>query len=156
MEPDTRATSRNYAAAQSILLCLFAAAFFLDSSPRLFASRGAAAGGAVLCLAGLVLMFVAFISLRRVIQVAPEPRAGGHLVTSGIYKYLRHPIYTAILILVAGLFLRKPTAFMGTVSAITIIFFLFKVRVEEKLLLARYPEYGEYKRRAWGIIPGIT
>jgi len=91
-----------------------------------------------------------------VIQVAPEPRAGGHLVTSGIYTYLRHPIYTAILILVAGLFLRKPTAFMGLVSAITIIFFLLKVRVEEKLLLARYPEYGEYKRRAWGIIPGIT
>ena len=40
--------------------------------------------------------------------------------------------------------------------AITIIFFLLKVRVEEKLLLARYPEYAEYKRGAWGIIPGIT
>ena len=149
-------TSRSYAAAQSILLCLFAAAFFLDSSPRLFASRAAAAGGAVLCVAGLLLMFVAFVSLRRVIQVAPEPRAGGHLVTSGIYTHLRHPIYTAILILVAGLFLRKPTVFMALVSAITIIFFLLKVRVEEKLLLARYAEYAEYKRRAWGIIPGIT
>ena len=101
-------------------------------------------------------MFVAFISLRQVIQVAPEPRAGGHLVTSGIYTHLRHPIYTAILILVAGLFLRKPTVFMALVSAITIIFFLLKVRVEEKLLLARYAEYAEYKRRAWGIIPGIT
>ena len=153
---DTRGTSRYYAAAQSMLLCLFAAAFFLDSSPRLFASRAAAGGGAVLCLAGLLLMFVAFVSLRRVIQVAPEPRSGGYLVTSGIYKYLRHPIYTAILILVVGLFLRKPTLFVGTVSAITISFFLLKVRVEEKLLITRYPEYAEYTLRAWGIIPGIT
>ncbi len=45
-----------------------------------------------------------------VIQIAPEPRADGQLVTRGVYSRLRHPIYTAIVILVIGLFLGKRSA----------------------------------------------
>jgi protein-S-isoprenylcysteine O-methyltransferase Ste14 len=54
-------------------------------------------------------MTFAFVSLRRVIQVAPEPKAGGHLVTSGVDRWLRHPIRTANVLIVVALLVRKPT-----------------------------------------------
>ncbi|MEN3338444.1 MAG: hypothetical protein V7647_2120 [Acidobacteriota bacterium] len=145
--------SRIYGAAQSTLFALFAAGYFLDRSPALFVSRSAAAAGLVLCAAGLLLMFSALRSLRDVVQVAPEPRAGGRLVTRGVYSRCRHPIYTAILILVAGLFLRKPTVPVGIGAALIVVFLATKVRFEEKLLLERYPEYRDYRNRTWGMLP---
>src|SRR2546423_27275 len=101
--------SRNYGIAQTVVLCGFAGAFSFDAGPRLFDRGITDTIGLVLCAGGLVVMMVAFATIRGVIQIAPEPRAGGHLVTRGIYSRLRHPIYTAILILAIGLFLRKPT-----------------------------------------------
>ena len=153
MATDTHQTSRNYALVQTVVFCAFAAAFFLDAGPRLF-PPGVVSGAvsAVLCLAGVLLLLAAFGSIGGAIQIAPEPRPGARLVTKGVYARLRHPIYTAIVILVVGLLLRKPTAVIGIGAAVVIAFLVVKVRFEEKLLLTRYPEYAEYKERTWGIL----
>src|SRR5438552_8734 len=150
-----RLASSRYAIAQTVLLGGFAAAFFLSAGTALLPATMFGAVGAALCAAGLVLMFAAFASIRSAVQIAPEPRAGARLATTGIYRYLRHPIYTAIVLLVAGLFLRKPTTAVAIAAAAVVGFLLIKVRFEEQLLLARYPEYAAYKRRTWGIIPGF-
>jgi protein-S-isoprenylcysteine O-methyltransferase Ste14 len=153
MSMNTSRTSQIYGGAQSALLVLFAAGYFFDSADPLFRSRVAAGIGLALSAAGLLLMFAALSSLREVVQVAPEPRAGGYLVTRGVYSRFRHPIYTAILILVVGLFLRKPTILIALAGMLVFVFLMIKVRVEERLLVVRYPEYVEYRRRAWGIVP---
>ena len=155
MVTDTHRKSTNYLMVQSVLLCAFAAVFFLDHSARLISSSVSAAAGAALCVLGLLLMFAAFMSIRAVVQIAPEPKAGGHLVTKGVYRSLRHPIYTGILLLLVGLFLRKATVPIAIASAVVILFLLMKARFEEQLLLERYPEYAQYKTRSWGMIPGL-
>ena len=150
----THRTSRNYALVQTVLFCAFAAAYFLDVGPRLFPPGGMRGTiGAVLCMAGLLLMLSAFGSIGRAIQIAPEPKPGAQLVTKGVYRRLRHPIYTAVVILLVGLFLRKPTALTGIGAAVVIVFLVAKVRFEEELLLARYPNYTDYKDRTWGVLP---
>ena len=146
--------SRLFARAQTALLCAFTALFFLDRTPVL-ASIQSPSIGTALCVAGLLLMIAAFVSLRAVIQIAPQPKPDGHLVTSGPYQWLRHPIYTGMLALFIGLFLRKPTAPIGIASAAIIVFLIVKSRFEEQLLEQRYPEYRQYKTRSWGIIPGL-
>ena len=153
MSSSSNRTSRNYGVAQSVLLSLFAAGYLLDGSVPVFHSRGAAALGLGVCAAGLLLMFSALASLRDVVQVAPEPRAGGHLVTRGVYSRFRHPIYTAILLLVVGLFLRKPTLLVGIAGLAVMGFLAVKVRFEEQLLVARYADYVAYRQRAWGLVP---
>lgn len=154
-QPDNGAhrASRIYGVAQTLALCAFAAIYILDASHWLFVPGKLGIVGAVLCAIGLVMMFAAFASIRDAVQIAPEPRPGSKLVTHGIYKVLRHPIYTAILILVVGLFFRKPTAPVAIASAVVVAFLIVKSRFEEKLLLGRYPEYAAYRRRAWGIVP---
>jgi protein-S-isoprenylcysteine O-methyltransferase Ste14 len=111
--------------------------------------------GNVLCGAGLLIITLAFASLRSAIQIAPEPKPGAHLVETGVYKYLRHPIYSGIIFCVVGLFLRQPTVWMAVAAAMAIIFLFFKARLEEKLLLAVYPGYADYRRRTWGLFPGL-
>jgi protein-S-isoprenylcysteine O-methyltransferase Ste14 len=150
---DPHQTSRKYAVVQTVLLCAFAGTFFLMDGPWLLPPERFRAVGAVLCAAGVLLMVGAFLSIRGAIQIAPEPRRGAQLVTRGVYRHLRHPIYTAILILVVGLFLRKPSVAIAIAATAVTAFLLAKVRLEEKLLLARYPEYAEYKSRTWGIVP---
>jgi protein-S-isoprenylcysteine O-methyltransferase Ste14 len=136
-----------YGAAQTILLFAYAAAWFLSTAPR---GRFALAGD-LLCLAGLGLIAAAFVSLGSAVQVDPEPRAGAVLVTRGVYARLRHPMYTAIVVLVIGIFLKKPVLPMGALTAAIIAFLALKVRVEERLLAERYPDYAAYRARTWGV-----
>jgi len=147
-------SSKFYGVIQTVLFCMYAAAvFFGPGRPLLFTGKILRPIGALVCLAGLVLLFAAIRRLGQAIQVAPAPKQDATLVTTGIYRWFRHPIYTAIVMIVIGLFLRTPTIFVGGATAIVIGFLAVKVRLEETLLLAHYPEYAEYKRRSWGLVP---
>ena len=150
---DTHRKSNLCALAQFVLLAAFAIVYFAAPGPLLFASQAIA--GSVLAVAGLILMAAAFVSLREVIQVQPEPKADGHLVTSGLYARLRHPIYSGIVLLLAGLFVRQPGSFVAILGAIIITFLIVKSRFEERLLTQRYPDYAAYRRRSWGVLPGL-
>ena len=146
--------SRTYAVLQTVLLAAFTAVFFLDSGPRLVASsERVEIVGLALCATGLLLMVAAFRALGGAIQIAPEPRPNARLVTHGIYRNLRHPIYTAIVAVTLGLFLRKPTMLIGCAAAVVIVFLLVKSKYEEERLLARYPEYAAYRARTSGVLP---
>ena len=109
----TSAQERNYAVAQSVLFCLFAVAVIFGPGPVLFVSELSGIVGNILCGAGLALMFLAIVALRKVIQVEPEPKAGGRLITTGLYRWFRHPIYSGIVVIIVGMFLRRPTALVA-------------------------------------------
>ena len=141
-----------YAGIQTVMLALFAAAFFFFPGPLLFVSRGALRAGTVVCVAALVLLLASIVTLRRVIRVAPAPKRGGHLVSAGVYKVLRHPIYTAMTLLLVGLWLRRPTLVTGLAAAAVIGFLVVKSRYEESLLLAAYPDYAAYRSRTRGVL----
>lgn len=156
MTTSSKSASAAYALVQSALFILFAVAVIFGPGPVLFGPGVAFLVGNSLCAAGLVLMLLGVVALREVIQVAPEPREGGRLVTSGLYRRFRHPIYTGIVTVAVGMFLRRPTALVAVAAAVTIGFLVIKTRFEESLLQQRYPEYAEYRKRAVGVIPWIT
>lgn len=145
-----------YASAQTVLIVAYGALFLLDDDPAMFTSPWARGVGFACCLGGLLLMALAFIELRSVIQIAPQPREGGRLITSGVYRRFRHPIYTGIFAIVVGLFLRKPTQYIGLATLLVIGFLILKSAYEERLLVRRYPEYVEYKRQTFGVVPILT
>jgi len=154
MADDVPPTSRRYALAQTVLLCGFAVAVIADPGPRLLPPGGALrTTGTVLCAAGVLLLLAAIGSLRRVVQIAPEPRADGELVMHGPYRWLRHPIYTAIMVIAIGFALRQPTPLVAIAATTVIVFLAYKARFEERLLLERYPGYAEYMRRTRGLFP---
>jgi len=147
-------TSKIYGLIQTALLCLFAAAVFLGPRTPLFTlGQIPKVTGGILCLAGLFLLFAGITGLGRNIQISPAPKSDATLVTAGVYKWFRHPIYTGIVIIVVGIFLRTPTIAVAVAAAVVIAYLAIKVRFEEKLLLSRYPGYSDYQRRSWGLLP---
>jgi protein-S-isoprenylcysteine O-methyltransferase Ste14 len=152
MESPQQATI--YVALQGLLIALFAAAVFVHSGPGLTAPLVVRWTGGLLCVVGLLMMAAALSAMGRVMQVSPMPREEGRLVTRGIYRRLRHPMYTSIIVVVIGMTLREPRLLVAIAGIALTILLLAKARFEEGLLMQRYPDYAEYRRHTWSIIPG--
>lgn len=77
-----------------------------------------------------------------------------NLVTHGIYKYIRHPMYSSLLFLSWGVFFKVPS-FQGLVcSGIASIFLYLTSRIEEKEnFLVFGSEYSEYMNRTKLFVP---
>ena len=145
--------SRVYGIAQSTLFVLFALVVWFDTAPRTIGGGPIlTVAGDLLCLLGVVLLFVALQTIGKSIQIAPAPRADAELVTRGVYGRLRHPIYTGIVLVVVGFVLRGITPIGALLAFGIVVFLVFKARYEETLLSARYPQYAEYRRRTRGVL----
>jgi protein-S-isoprenylcysteine O-methyltransferase Ste14 len=91
---------------------------------------------------------------KRSFHAAATPTAGG-LVNTGPYRYLRHPIYTAVLLFVwPGPLARLSPAAIGFAALIS-IGAIVRMLCEEDLLVRQYPEYVEYARTTKRMIPYV-
>lgn len=79
------------------------------------------------------------------------------VVQSGPYGIVRHPIYTAILLMYAGLALAFSSLFTWLVFAIMVVSFAFKTLDEERFLTANLENaYQDYRNRVhYRLIPGV-
>lgn len=104
-------------------------------------------------IAALLLMIWARVTFGiRSFHYAANPTEGG-LVTTGPYRYVRHPIYAAILLLVwTGVAAnRSPTSVaLGLVATAMVA---LRILFEETLVRQRYPEYDDYARRTKRVVP---
>ena len=150
MPLDATQRAQLYVMGQFLLIGLFAAAVLVSAPAADPVWHGV---GIAICAPGLAIIVAALAAMGRVMQVSPQPKADGHLVTRGIYAWLRHPMYTGILFIVVGLLVRTPSLAAAIVGAVLVALLVAKSRFEESLLLARYPDYAAYRRTTWGVIP---
>lgn len=112
--------------------------------------------GLLVELAGLLVGVVAIMQMQvGNFNVAPLPKQGGHLVTSGIYAVIRHPMYLAQLMAMLPLVTEYYSPFRLSAWIILLINLIFKQLFEEKQLLSQYPDYEIYKQKSWRMIPFI-
>lgn len=88
-------------------------------------------------------------------NIRPVPKAGAMLVTSGPYHWIRHPIYSALLLACAALACSANPA-MGwlTWSALAVVLRL-KSALEEQWLRETYPHYAAYSQVTRRFVPGV-
>lgn len=85
-----------------------------------------------------------------------ELKTDHELIRTGPYRLLRHPIYTAIFGMCIGTAIvsGRVHALVGT--AIVVISYRRKIRIEEGKLRESFgPRYDDYRRATWGMIPGL-
>jgi protein-S-isoprenylcysteine O-methyltransferase Ste14 len=118
---------------------------------RSLLARGPAA--IALQAAAILLMIWARIAFGiRSFHYAANPTEGG-LVTTGPYRFLRHPIYAAILLFLwAGIATNLSPVSVAPGLVATAMLFLRMV-FEESLVRQRYPEYADYARRTKRLVP---
>lgn len=109
------------------------------ATPSLLQAVGYAA-----VLGGLTIVVLAALRLGPALTPTPIPTKSGQLTTSGFYRYVRHPIYTGVLVIVAGLTIRSGSLISLAVAALTILFFISKAKWEEARLTERYDDYPAY------------
>ena len=111
--------------------------------------------GIVVMIAGAVLAAVAIAELRRsdAFTAVPRPRSEGHLVETGPYRYVRHPVYSGMLLGALGWAVAR-LSWPALVAALVLAVILdLKRRREEAWLVDRYDRYAAYRRRTRALIP---
>jgi protein-S-isoprenylcysteine O-methyltransferase Ste14 len=117
------------------------------------AEPAAALLGALLLVAGAALAVAAGARLGRSLTPFPKPRADGELVTSGVYRHARHPIYGGVLLLALGWSLLHPSWVSGAATLLLLGLLELKSRYEERLLAEAYPGYRAYAARTRRFVP---
>jgi len=76
--------------------------------------------------------------------------------TKGIYGIIRHPIYTANLLLMLGIFISSGSAIIAFNAIILLLYYTMSAFIEEKAIQKRFPTYATYKNRTGMFLPSIV
>lgn len=101
-------------------------------------------------LIGAALSMVALWSLRRSFSLMSEVR---ELVSSGLYRRIRHPLYMSELIHIFGVAILSGTPVGLALFAIALLMQVVRARIEERKFLAAVPEYAAFKARTGFLWP---
>lgn len=89
------------------------------------------------------------------LSVLPDPKQNALLVTGGPYKWIRHPMYTAVLLYFLALVIDQGLTTKWIVWSVLAVDLVLKLRYEEGMLRARFPEYAAYCAGTRRLIPFI-
>jgi protein-S-isoprenylcysteine O-methyltransferase Ste14 len=98
----------------------------------------------ILMTLGGLLNLIGLLTLRRAFTIMTEARI---LITGGLFRYIRHPLYTGHFIMFLGMLLLR---WQWLTLVLYMLFFIGQVKraqLEERKLLAVFPEYRQYRRR---------
>jgi protein-S-isoprenylcysteine O-methyltransferase Ste14 len=113
--------------------------------------------GLAVVAGGLALRSWALRSLGRFFTMPITIREDHRIVTTGPYRWLRHPAYTASILVSVGLPLILGTLVGVAVTlALCLGIYLYRIAIEEGALTERFgEEYRAYRRATWALVPFI-
>ncbi len=88
-------------------------------------------------------------------NIIPEIKDGAELVTHGIYKYMRHPMYFSVALMMLGVIIFNLNTINIIIYLLLLLSLFLKANKEEKLWSKKTPNYKKYKEKTKMIIPYI-
>lgn len=88
-------------------------------------------------------------------NVRPELKPDARLITDGIYAYIRHPMYLAVLLVMLAALAADPRLWRAGAWVALLAVLLAKAQREERLLATRFAEYADYRRRTHRLLPWV-
>lgn len=101
---------------------------------------------------GLIVVVLGKLSLGRSFGLAPANRG---VVSTGVYRFVRHPIYLGYLITHLGFLLANPAEWNVVVLLAADLALMLRAKCEEQTLSADEAYRGYMQRVRWRIIPGV-
>ena len=101
--------------------------------------------GVLIIIIALIILLVAIKDLGRNLSPFPRPISNSNLVTSGIYRFMRHPMYYSLILTSFGVFIVKLSVYYLFLSISIGLIIKFKISLEEQYLNNKFKEYLLYK-----------
>jgi protein-S-isoprenylcysteine O-methyltransferase Ste14 len=136
-----------------VQLVLLGLVFLLPGGSDWTSPRWVSIAARILSLLGLAVVAVGLINLGRSATPLPTPVRGGALRSDGLYRYVRHPIYTGVMALAIGSAITSGSISIVAAASALVVWLGIKARWEERRLRARYPDYEAYASHTPRFIP---
>ena len=101
--------------------------------------------GFLIIISSFIILFVAIKDLGRNLSPFPRPINKSNLVTTGIYRFIRHPMYYSLIFISFGVFITKLSIYYLFLSISLALIIKFKVALEEQYLNNKFKKYLLYK-----------
>ena len=101
--------------------------------------------GILIIIIAFIIMLVSIKDLGRNLSPFPRPIKNSNLVTTGIYRFTRHPMYYSLIFISFGVFIIKLSIYYLCLSIILALIIKFKIDLEEQYLNNKFKNYFLYK-----------
>tara|TARA_B100001093_G_scaffold56258_1_gene47630 strand:- start:9 stop:485 length:477 start_codon:yes stop_codon:yes gene_type:complete len=100
--------------------------------------------GFLLIIISTIVMLISIKDLGSNLSPFPRPIVNGNLITSGIYRFIRHPMYYSLILVSFGLFITKLSFYHLCLTISLALIIKFKIILEEKYLNKKFKNYFIY------------
>ena len=101
--------------------------------------------GFLIIISSFLILLVSIKVLGRNLSPFPRPIKNSNLVTTGIYRYTRHPMYNSLVFISFGVFITKLSIYYLFLSISLSLIIKFKIALEEQYLNNKFKNYLLYK-----------
>ena len=101
--------------------------------------------GILIIIIACIIMLVSIKDLGRNLSPFPRPINNSKLVTTGIYRFTRHPMYYSLIFISIGVFIIKLSIYYLFLTIILALIIKLKIALEEKYLMNKFRNYLFYK-----------
>jgi protein-S-isoprenylcysteine O-methyltransferase Ste14 len=89
------------------------------------------------------------------LNVFPDIRKGSVFISNGPYKYIRHPMYLAVILFSISVVFDYMNVIRIIILIVLIATLIYKIEFEEKLLINHFEKYPQYRNKTKKLIPFI-
>ena len=101
--------------------------------------------GFLIIMMAFIMLLVAIKDLGKNLSPFPRPINNSNLVTTGIYRFTRHPMYYSLIFISIGVFIIKLSIYYLFLTISLALIISFKISLEEKYLMNKFKNYLLYK-----------
>jgi len=101
--------------------------------------------GFLIIIVALIILLFAIKDLGKNLSPFPRPIKNSNLVTKGIYRFTRHPMYYSLIFISFGFFMTKLSIYYLFLSISLVLIIKFKIALEEQYLNNKFKNYLLYK-----------
>ena len=101
--------------------------------------------GFIIIIIASIIIFLAIKDLGSNLSPFPKPISNGNLVTSGVYRFIRHPMYYSLILISLGFFIINLSFYYLCLTISLTLVIKFKITLEEKYLKNKFKNYLFYK-----------
>ena len=101
--------------------------------------------GFLIIIIAFIILLVAIKDLGKNLSPLPRPIKNSNLVTTGIYRFTRHPMYYSLIFISFGVFITKLSIYYLFLSISLGLIIKFKIALEEQYLKNKFKNYLLYK-----------